>query len=83
MLTQEFALPDVLRLWDSILSDRRGRLDCLLRLCCAMLVGVRGALLAGDFATNLKLLQQYPPTVDVAALVAHAEALADVVPGVS
>ena len=44
MLTQEFALPDVIRLWDSILSDREdddestGGFEFLLDLCCAMLL---------------------------------------------
>ncbi|KAK2975207.1 hypothetical protein RJ640_022099 [Escallonia rubra] len=36
--------------------------ETLLRVCCAMLVLVRRRLLAGDFTSNLKLLQHYPPT---------------------
>lgn len=44
-LTQEFAFPDALRLWDSLLSDPAGRTDCLLRLCVAMLLHVRDDLL--------------------------------------
>lgn len=35
--------------------------ETLLRVCCAMLILVRRRLLAGDFTSNLKLLQHYPP----------------------
>ena len=45
LLTQEFPFPDSVRLWDTLLSDRAGRFDCLLRCCCAMLVNVREELL--------------------------------------
>lgn len=34
--------------------------ETLLRICCAMLIIVRRRLLAGDFTSNLKLLQNYP-----------------------
>ena len=36
--------------------------ETLLRVCCAMLIIVRKRLLAGDFTSNLKLLQNYPST---------------------
>ncbi|KAH7521696.1 hypothetical protein FEM48_Zijuj07G0060200 [Ziziphus jujuba var. spinosa] len=36
--------------------------ETLLRICCAMLILIRRRLLAGDFTSNLKLLQNYPPT---------------------
>ena len=64
-LTQEYAFPDALRLWDSLLSDPAGRTDCLLRLCVAMLLHVRqdllqvggaGGLLAGCCIWPLLLL---------------------------
>ena len=45
LLTQEFPFPDVMRLWDTLLSDPAGRTDCLLRLCIAMLQIVREDLL--------------------------------------
>lgn len=35
--------------------------ETLLRVCCAMLILLRRRLLAGDFTSNLKLLQNYPP----------------------
>lgn len=74
LLTQEFAFPDALRLWDSILSDPDGRSDCLRRLCLGMVMLVRNELLDGDFAANMKLLQRYPP-IDVAFIIKKAEEL--------
>eukprot|EP00850_Spirogloea_muscicola_P002892 SM000011S19070 [mRNA] locus=s11:762305:765069:+ [translate_table: standard] len=60
LLTQEFSFEDSLRLWDSLLSSEKGPMDTLLHICCAMLLCIRSRLLAGDFTTNLKLLQHYP-----------------------
>ena len=45
LLTQEFSCPDVVRLWDTILSDPGGRADCLQRICVAMLLNLRSQLL--------------------------------------
>ena len=74
MLTQEFHFPDLIRLWDTFLADPKGRLDSLLRFCVTMLMSARDLLLAGDFASNLKLLQSYPPT-DVNVLISRAAQL--------
>ncbi|XP_044479327.1 TBC1 domain family member 13-like [Mangifera indica] len=62
LLTQEFNFADCLHIWDTLLSDPEGPLESLLRICCAMLILIRRRLLAGDFTSNLKLLQNYPPT---------------------
>ncbi|PIN19076.1 GTPase-activating protein [Handroanthus impetiginosus] len=62
LLTQEFNFADSLVIWDTLLSDPDGPQETLLRICCAMLVIVRRRLLAGDFTSNLKLLQNYPST---------------------
>jgi len=56
LLSQEFELPDILRLWDSLFSDPF-RFDFLLYVCCAMLICLREELLDGSFAENLKMLQ--------------------------
>tara|TARA_A100001015_G_C15004170_1_gene719931 strand:- start:82 stop:2214 length:2133 start_codon:yes stop_codon:yes gene_type:complete len=65
LLSRELLLPDTVRLWDSLLADpHRFRPDAgsfLVQFCCAMLVFQRDALLAGDFAAIVKLLQHYPP----------------------
>lgn len=37
ILSQEFPLPDVVRLWDSIFSDEK-RFDFLVKICCAMIM---------------------------------------------
>lgn len=39
ILSQEFPLPDVVRLWDSIFSDEN-RFEFLVRICCAMIMYV-------------------------------------------
>ncbi|KAJ6820580.1 TBC1 domain family member 5-like [Iris pallida] len=60
LLTQEFNFADIIHIWDTLLSDPEGPQETLLRICCAMLILVRRRLLAGDFTSNLKLLQHYP-----------------------
>ncbi|EFJ41677.1 hypothetical protein VOLCADRAFT_83978 [Volvox carteri f. nagariensis] len=71
LLSQEFAFPDTLRIWDTILSDPHGRMDCLLRICVAMILNVGSILRNGDFTVILKTLQRYPP-VDVNVLLQRA-----------
>ena len=60
MLSQEFRLPDVLRLWDSIFSqDADQRIVFLLHICCAMVLRLKDELLVGDFSDNLQRLQAF------------------------
>ncbi|XP_070614570.1 TBC1 domain family member 13 [Erythrolamprus reginae] len=59
LLSQEFLLPDVIRIWDSLFADDH-RFDFLLLVCCAMLTLIRNQLLEGDFTVNMRLLQDYP-----------------------
>lgn len=61
LLSQEFPLPDVIRLWDSLFGDPK-RFEFLIFVCCAMLIVIREQLLEGDFATSMKLVQNYPMT---------------------
>lgn len=61
LLSQEFALPDIIRLWDTLFADVH-RFDFLISVCCAMLILIRSDLLRGDFPANMKLLQHYPCT---------------------
>ncbi|XP_064616309.1 TBC1 domain family member 13-like [Liolophura sinensis] len=74
LLSQEFQLPDVLRVWDSLFADEK-RFDFLIFVCCAMLILVRDDLLGGDFPTNMKLVQNYPSTVDVQRILSKATEL--------
>jgi hypothetical protein len=62
MLSQEFPLPDVLRIWDSILSDET-RSEFLVNVCCAMLTIVRKDILQNEFPDNMKLLQVTVPLI--------------------
>jgi len=61
LLSQEFPLPDVILIWDSLFSDAN-RFSFLFDVCCAMLIWLRPQLLSGDFSANLKLLQNFPST---------------------
>ena len=56
MLSQEFSLPDVLTLWDALLTDE-SRTSLLINICCSMVFLTRDSILNNDFASNMKLLQ--------------------------
>ncbi|CAH1786642.1 unnamed protein product [Owenia fusiformis] len=56
LLSQEFSLPDVQRIWDSLFSAE-DRNEFLLLICCAMLILLRNDILNNDFSTNMKLVQ--------------------------
>ncbi|XP_037933212.1 TBC1 domain family member 13 isoform X2 [Teleopsis dalmanni] len=73
LLSQEFPLPDVVRIWDSVFSDEH-RFDFLIRICCAMILIQRDLILENDFASNVKLLQNYPP-IDINIVLSHAVSL--------
>lgn len=60
LLSQEFPLPDVVRIWDSVFADEN-RFSFLIQICCAMIVILRDQILENDFGTNVKLLQNFPP----------------------
>uniref|UniRef100_A0A8D2DWK0 TBC1 domain family member 13 n=1 Tax=Sciurus vulgaris TaxID=55149 RepID=A0A8D2DWK0_SCIVU len=75
LLSQEFLLPDVIRIWDSLFADDN-RFDFLLLVCCAMLILIREQLLEGDFTINMRLLQDYPIT-DVCQILQKAKELQD------
>jgi hypothetical protein len=75
LLSQEFPLPDVMRIWDSLFSDEN-RFDFLIHICCAMILLCKEQILSGDFAANVKLLQNFPST-DVQIVLAKAAELAE------
>eukprot|EP00128_Syssomonas_multiformis_P005083 Colp12_sorted_trinity150504_noHs@17583 len=82
MLSQEFQLPDVIRMWDTLFADIawQGRPhnspEFLIYICVAMLVHQRDAILAADFGDTLKLLQNYPET-DLQVILHQATMLRD------
>ncbi|CAF0995814.1 unnamed protein product [Adineta ricciae] len=57
LLSQEFRLPDVLRIWDSLFADQERNFEFLLYICCAMIVLQKNRLLSGSESQNIKLLQ--------------------------
>ena len=72
---QEFDLPDVLRLWDSLLADP-SRFDFLLYFGVAMVLSIRADLVEkADFAFAVKALQRFEARVPMHALLARAHAM--------
>ncbi|XP_060083615.1 TBC1 domain family member 13-like [Ylistrum balloti] len=72
LLSQEFPLPDVLRIWDSLFADEE-RFDFLICMCCAMLILVRDELISGDFPHSMKLVQNYQKTkIDLQTILSKA-----------
>uniref|UniRef100_T1IJS9 Rab-GAP TBC domain-containing protein n=1 Tax=Strigamia maritima TaxID=126957 RepID=T1IJS9_STRMM len=55
LLSQEFPLPDVIRVWDSLFADEK-RFTFLLHVCCSIVL--RDRILGSDFSTNMKMLQK-------------------------
>ncbi|CAL4062806.1 unnamed protein product, partial [Meganyctiphanes norvegica] len=78
MLSQEFDLPDVVRVWDSLFANSQ-RFDFLIQVCTSMMVLQRDKILEGDFAANMKLLQNYPP-IDVQIIITKAVELEETSP---
>ncbi|KRX28113.1 TBC1 domain family member 13 [Trichinella nelsoni] len=67
LLSQEFLLPDVIRLWDTLFADCR-RFEFLLYVCLAMLILVRNDILTNEFSVNVRMLQNYPP-IDIVSVI--------------
>merc|ERR1719264_2323230 len=61
MLTQDLQMPDVVRVWDCLLSDVEAPPSLLHYMCVAIIKLMRKDLLAGDFAACADLLQRGPP----------------------
>ena len=75
LMTQEWELPDVLILWDSLLADRM-RFNFLLYFCVATVLSIRDELIAkDDFAFAVKALQRFDARVPMHALLKKARAL--------
>ncbi|KNC53286.1 uncharacterized protein AMSG_12198 [Thecamonas trahens ATCC 50062] len=70
LLSQEFPLDQVLRLWDSLLADpfRFTKKWFLYHFSAAMLLMLRSQLLALEFNAIVPLLQSYPPELGVETL---------------
>lgn len=75
LMTQEFPLPDVLRLWDTVLADSQ-RFNFLYYICVAIVKAVREDVLSGDFAVAMSSLQR-PKLDDLVELLTQASAMSD------
>lgn len=73
LLTQDFPLPQLYRLWDSILADPM-RFRYFYYVCLALLVWMREKLMACDFAQAVALLQK-PKVDDMQGLLKLANSL--------
>lgn len=72
---QEWDLPDVLRLWDSLLADS-ARFEFCLYFCVATVLSIREELLENDdFAYTVKALQRFDSRVPMHAVLRRAHAL--------
>ena len=75
LLTQEWDLPDVLILWDTLLADP-SRFEFLLYFCVATITSIRTDLIAkDDFAFAVKALQRFDGRVPMHALLRRAHTL--------
>uniref|UniRef100_UPI00358FAF07 TBC1 domain family member 5 n=1 Tax=Myxine glutinosa TaxID=7769 RepID=UPI00358FAF07 len=73
---REFALQDLLALWDAIFADGRS-LSLVDYIFVAMLQHIRDALLSSNYQMCLGLLMKYPPAGDIHHLVRKALFLRD------
>lgn len=63
LLSREFSLPDILRLWDTLFSNFISiskNYDFLLYICCSMIILQKEVLLSSDFTQTMEILQNYP-----------------------
>jgi hypothetical protein len=74
LLTQEFSMPEILRLWDTIFSDAF-RFKFFYHICVAKVMSVKDVLMRGDFAESLTALQ-HGSSVNVEELIFTASELA-------
>ncbi|XP_074600098.1 TBC1 domain family member 13 [Brevipalpus obovatus] len=72
LLSQEFPLPETLRIWDFLLADDQ-RFRFLLEISCAMIILLKEDLLQGDYSSNIKLLQNFPERIDLENVIIKAK----------
>ncbi|XP_058981277.1 TBC1 domain family member 5 isoform X2 [Musca domestica] len=68
---REFALLDLLVLWDAIFADS-DHFDLPNYVLVAMLIRIRDKLLLSDYTTCLTYLMRYPQNVDISLILRHA-----------
>lgn len=73
LFTQEFVLPDVIIIWDRMLSEK-SKIDFVVRVSASMVLLEATKLLQSDFSGAMKLLQQYPST-DILRIIQYSDNL--------
>lgn len=75
MFSQDFTVPDVLSLWDFLLSYRED-LDAAVQFTAvAMTTLLRDRLLASNFGAAIQMLQSYPPDIEIHRIKQRAQEL--------
>ena len=74
LLCQDFRIPDVTRLWDSLLSDA-GRFNFFLYVCLALLVNVEDDILKGEFDVIIKAINSSASKIEMKKLIEMAREL--------
>ena len=74
LLSQEFSIPDVIRLWDSLFADP-DRFNYLNYVCVTVILTLRKQLMQGDFADCMELLQRFPDSIELRQLLNNANTL--------
>jgi len=74
LLCQDFLMPDVVRLWDSLLSDM-ARFNFFSYICLALVVNVEDEIINGEFDTILKSVNESPSKIEVKNLIQLAKKL--------
>jgi len=78
MFSQDFTTPDVLTLWDFLLSYRDDLDAVVIFVAVAMVTLVRDRVMEGNFGVVIQMLQSYPPDVDIRSITHRAmELIAD------
>jgi len=72
-MSQEFQVPDVLRIWDYLFSDLENVRCMVYYVAVAMLTILKDMLASQSFGEVIMTLQQYPPEIDVDAIIRVAE----------
>ena len=73
LFTQEFVLPDVIILWDRMLSEK-SKIDFVVRVSASMVLLEARRLLQSDFASAMKMLQHYP-SADISKIIHYSDNL--------
>ncbi len=74
LLCQDFLMPEVTRLWDSLLSDM-ARFNFFAYICLALIANVEDEILTGEFDTIVKSINESPGKIEMKNLIHLAKQL--------